>query len=159
MKKLLVFHKDRELSANDLETFLYDSEATRDEWLDMLPQNPQTGKLTTTCYHYSEWALALKADDALFEDWHVVWSDDAPWPLEREPLNRFGSFDKAFRGPNALCTVAGSKGNMTYAIYRLKKSLGETLSAVLPELLGHFDKGTFSHEVAISLQLIKEAPN
>lgn len=162
MKKLLIFHPQSLFSADDLENYLYDSEALRDDYLDMSPLKAFQGALSQTKYHYSEWDVALKADDDKYDQWHVVWAGDDQFVFDDPYLKQIGEFQNTLRMGRGRCMAAWHRPKVTYAIYKVQKELSGRTTEHLADLLESIDKGAYCDFVAdsfgLGMEYIKDAP-
>ena len=156
MKKLLIFRRQALFDANDLENYLYDTGATRDDYLDMDPVNAVSGKLKETHWHYSEWDIAGREADKDVDLWHVGWVGEQPFVFDDPYLMKLSAFEKAFRGPKASCIIVVHKDRFTHVTYRIDKELSAILSIVMADLLEHIDNETFHPCIAESLGLTEE---
>jgi hypothetical protein len=147
MKKLLIFHPQALFDANDLENYLYDSQAIRDDYLDMSPVNVISGVLSETKYSYSEWNIALKeGDDAHY--WHICWCSETPFAFDDPYLLNLAAFEKAFRGTRAQCTIVIHKPKVTYVVYKMEAEVSDLLALHLADILGNVDNHTYTPEMA-----------
>lgn len=156
MKKMLIFHPQALFDANDLDNHLYDSTATRDDWLDMTPLATLSGVLSETKYHYSEWDLALKEGDE-YHYWYLCWCDEEnKFPFDNPYLLHLSTFEKTFRGTRARCISVVHKSKVTYAIYKMESEISDRISLHLANLLGTVDSHLYTAELAESLGLTVE---
>lgn len=147
MKKLLIFHPQSRFDANDLEHYLYDSQATRDDYLDMSPVNIISGVLSMTKYNYSEWDLALKEGDDSHH-WHICWCSEETFAFDDPYLMELSQFEKAFRGTRAQCITVIHKPKVTYAVYKMEAEVSDLLALHLADILGNVDNHTYTPEMA-----------
>lgn len=155
MKKLLIFDRQPSLSMDELEHHLFDTEATRDDYLDMSPKNVQDFRLQEGYVHYSEWDLAVKEGDE-FEYWHMAWHGEHPFVFDDPYMEKLVKIEKHFRGPKALCMMAGHKNKRTVATYRMTKEMSERLTSALPDLLEHVDNETTTTAVLLQIALPRD---
>lgn len=146
MRKLLIFAQRAVMDTDSLENFLYDTEASRDAFLEMIPQNQQTGKLSECYYHYSEWDLMVPEGDK-YEYLHVAFEGDAEFVAVNPPYQRLLGFEKLFRGTKGLLTVVSNRKRKNYRIYRLHKEMSDKVTTALSVLLEQVDNETFSGEL------------
>lgn len=153
MKKMLIFHPQARFDANDLDNYLYDSTATRDDWLDMAPLAALPGVLSETKYHYSEWDLVLKEGDD-YHYWYLIWCDDEhDFPFDNPYLMGLSAFEKVFRGTRAQCMSVVHKPKVTYVVYKVESEISDRVTLHIADLLGCVDSSTYTEDMAESLGL------
>lgn len=155
MRKLLILNVQTQYDASDLENYLYDTEASRDDFLDMLPSGIQSGKLSSTSWHYSEWALAHK-DEGDYDYLHVVHQSDTRFAFDDKDTERVANLYKAFIGTQAMITVVYHKANRTIVIVKLAKVLSAIVTEGLKQILESVDREEYTEELAKTLGLGEE---
>lgn len=147
MRKLLILSRQSMFDINDLEHYLYDTEASRDDFLDMDPVNVKSGKLSEGTYHYSEWDLAQK-DKETHDYLHVAFCGDDEFVFENAYLTRLSKFVKVINGTHAVTTAVLHKSKRTIVIVRMTKKISELFTACFEQLLGSVDNEVFTEELA-----------
>lgn len=158
MRKLLIFSSRGELSLDDWEHYLYDTEASRAEFLDMDPIRPQKLRLSGCNAHYSEWDIALKESESDYQYWHLLFEDDEQsFAYDNPFLSRMcGAFWSAVKGTKAMIRVVYHKDKRSLLIIRMTTELSERVSTHLSDLLTRLDGENYDEEAAKDFGLEKE---
>ena len=158
MRKLLIFSSRGELSLDDWEHYLYDTEASRAEFLDMDPIRPQTLKLGGGNAHYSEWDIALKESESEYQYWHLLFEDDEHVFAYDDPFleKMCSGFWRAVKGTKASIRVVYHKDKRSLLVIRMTTELSERVSSHLHDLVALLDTGQYDEEAAKGFRLEKE---
>jgi hypothetical protein len=147
MKKLLVFREGLHPDSREVEDYLYDSEAIRDDFFDLAARDEigvYHGRLSL---HATSWDVTYKDDDK-FDFWHIVCEGSTGYAFE-EPafIAAMEFFKPEWRQAKLVnCRAVLHKNNYMVSIYRLPKAMSEVMSMDLKNRLESFKDGKFHYE-------------
>lgn len=146
MKKMLVFREELVQDRFDLDDYLYDSEVTRSDFIDMEPDvqdNYQVGGISILT---SSWNIVFKGDDK-YDFWHFLVISNDPYnhdePCHRGAVQLFAPYKSPVFN---LRAVLHSKGNYVL-IYRLPKKLSELFESYLKPIMESFDGNEYTYRI------------
>jgi hypothetical protein len=147
MKKMLVFGDEHVQDRVNLDDFLYDSEVTRDDFVNMEPTFRDDYLAGGIAIMTSSWDIVFKDDDK-YDVWHFLVTGKDPYDFE-EPCHKaaaglFSPYQHKLLFN--LRAVLFTKGNYVL-IYRLPKKLSELIDLHLPQLADSFDGTTYTHRI------------
>lgn len=149
MKKLLVFREGVHPDSRELDDYLYDSEACRDDFYDLAATDEfgvYHGRLSL---HASSWDVVFKDSDK-YDFWHIVCEGTTGYAFTELPYIASMEFFKPEWRKSGLvnCRAVLHKNSSMVCIYRLTKAMSEVLSMDLKHRLESFKDGKYTYETS-----------
>lgn len=142
MKKMLVFKRDGIQERQDLDDYLYDSEVTRSDFIDMTPVDNHEYIVGGIAINDSTWDIVFKGDDT-YDFWHLIVDSEDSYnftePCHLAAINLFTSYNQSCFN---LRSVVHNKG-MYALVYRIPKVISELFNRHLKSILESFDGKTY----------------
>jgi len=161
MKQMIVVREGACPEPQEVDAYLYNTEVTRQDVIDMVPDQEDRRMVGTLGVYASTWEIVFK-DSEKFDFWHLSGEGTRVFAFDEEPIKAVVGLLEPYRGPHCILHTVVHKHNAVLLIYRIKKRLSDLLAEHLPQLVDSFKDGHYHYVIPdaalgpLSVSLTKE---
>lgn len=150
MKKLLVFSDGRISEKQQLDDYLYDSEVTRDDFIDLDPSDDKAVVLDNMAVRATSWDVVFKGDDK-FDQWHFLVDHDDSYDFNEPKHKAAVELLKPYHSPHVRVIAVIHLTGRYVVIYRVVRSLSSLFDEHLERMLESYNDQTYSYRIPESM--------
>lgn len=146
MKKLLVFSDGHISERQQLEDYLYDSEVTRDDFIDMNPSDELSITTSGIAVNVTSWPVVFKGDDK-YDQWHFLVVHEDTYAFDEIKHVAALNLMKPYHSEHVrVIAVSHSSGHLVF-IYRIAHALSKLIGEHIDKLLESFNGKEYTYQI------------
>ncbi len=145
MKKMIVIREGGPPSSRELDDYLYNSEVTRSDFIDMTPVSEESFYKDGMSIHVSDWDVVSKDEDK-YDQWHLIADIETMYGFDDRRYKAMLVLEK-YRSAHCSPVIVSHTPTYFFFVYRVKKKISNLISQNLKAILESFNGEYYDYAI------------
>ena len=145
MKKMIVIREGGPPNSRELDDYLYNSEVTRSDFIDMTPVSEEAFYKDGMSIHVSDWDVVSKDGDK-YDQWHLIADIETMYSFDDRRYKAMLVLEK-YRSAHCSPVIVSHTPTYFFFVYRVKKKISNLISQNLKAILESFNGECYDYAI------------
>lgn len=145
MKKMIVIREGGPPNSRELDDYLYNSEVTRSDFIDMTPVSEEAFYKDGMSIHVSDWDVVSKGGDK-YDQWHLIADIETMYNFDDRRYKAMLVLEK-YRSAHCSPVIVSHTPTYFFFVYRVKKKISNLISQNLKAILESFNGECYDYAI------------